>query len=98
MTDMDKDEKGMPEKISFAPVEGEAPVEFYVLDEATLRGIHYILVTDAAEGDGEALILADESAEADEESLYRIVDDDREMDAVALLFKDSLEDMGIGLE
>ena len=44
------------EKIVFTP-EGEAPVQFYVLEQTRLGGVDYILVTDSREGDGEALIL-----------------------------------------
>lgn len=77
---------------------GEKPVEFYVLDQATLRGITYILVTDTEDGDGEALILKDTSRENDAESVYEIVDDDTELSAVAELFRDAAEDMGIDLE
>ena len=56
------------EKIVFTP-EGEAPVQFYVLEQTRLGGVDYILVTDSREGDGEALILRDTSApEAAEET------------------------------
>ncbi len=86
------------DKIVFTPAGGEKPVEFYVLDQATLRGITYILVTDTEDGDGEALILKDTSRENDAESVYEIVDDDTELSAVAELFRDAAEDMGINLE
>ena len=86
------------DKIVFTPAGGEKPVDFYVLDQATLRGITYILVTDTEDGDGEALILKDTSRENDAESVYEIVDDDTELSAVAELFRDAAEDMGIDLE
>ena len=37
------------EKIVFTP-EGEAPVQFYVLEQTRLGGVDYILVTDSREG------------------------------------------------
>jgi hypothetical protein len=86
------------EKIYFTPAEAEEPAAFYVLDQAVLRGETYILVTDSEEGDGEALILKDTAQPDAEESVYEIVEDEVELKAVAELFRDALEDMGISLE
>lgn len=80
------------EKITFCPEDGEA-VEFYVLEQTMLGGINYILVTDSEEDDGEALILKDVSSIEDTDSLYEIVDDDEELDAVAAIFSSMLEDV-----
>lgn len=80
------------EKITFNP-EGEEPVEFYVLEQTRIGGYNYILVTDFEEGDGEALILKDLSKDGDEESVYTIVSDDDELNAVAGVFEDMLEDV-----
>jgi hypothetical protein len=80
------------EKIVFTP-EGEKPVEFYVLEQTRLGGIDYILVTDSETGDSEALILRDMSALEDEEAVYEIVTDDEELDAVAAVFENILEDI-----
>lgn len=44
------------EKITFVPDGGEA-VDFYVLEQTTIGGVNYILVTDAEEDEeGEAYI------------------------------------------
>lgn len=80
------------EKITFCPEEGGA-VDFYVLEQTRLGGIDYILVTDSDEDDGEALILKDISAPEDTESIYEIVDDDEELDAVAAIFSSMLDDV-----
>ncbi len=82
------------EKIIFRP-EGEEAVEFYVLEQTRLGGIDYILVTDSEEGDGEALILRDTSAPEEEEALYEVVTDDEELNAVAAVFENILEDIGL---
>lgn len=82
------------EKIIFRP-EGEEAVEFYVLEQTRLGGIDYILVTDSEEGDGEALILRDMSAPEEEEALYEIVTEDEELNAVAAVFENMLEDIGL---
>ncbi len=80
------------EKITFNP-NGDEPVEFFVLEQTRISGVDYILVTDFEEGDGEALILKDMSAEDEPESVYAIVDDDNELKAVAGVFEDLLEDV-----
>lgn len=80
------------EKITFNP-EGEAPVDFYVLEQTTIAGISYILVTEEEEGDGEALILKDLSNMEEEESLYEIVSEETELKAVASVFENLLEDV-----
>ena len=81
------------EKITFVPEGEDAPVDFYVLEQTKLGGVTYILVTDTQEGDGEALILKDLSTEADAEALYEIVSEDDELQAVAAVFENLLDDI-----
>ena len=80
------------EKITFNP-EGEDPVEFFVLEQTRIGGCNYILVTDFEEGDGEALILKDISEDGEEDSVFTIVSDDKELTAVADVFANMLEDI-----
>lgn len=80
------------EKITFNP-DGEDPVEFFVLEQTRIGGFNYILVTDFEEGDGEALILKDVSKDGDEESVFTIVSDDAELEAVAGVFADMMDDI-----
>lgn len=80
------------EKIVFRP-EGDDPVEFFVLEQTTVSGVTYILVTDKEDGDSEALILKDVSNSDDEEALYEIVSDDEELNAVADIFDSLIEDI-----
>lgn len=82
------------EKITFNP-EGETPVDFYVIEQTRIGGYNYILVTDYEEGDGEALILKDMSKDGDEESVYMIVSDDDELNAVGEVFNNMLDDVEI---
>ena len=63
------------------------------MEQTKLGGIFYILVTEEAEGDGEALILKDVSSAEDEEAVYEIVEDETELDAVAAVFENMLEDV-----
>ena len=80
------------EKITFCP-DNEEPVEFYVLEQTRISGVNYILVTDFEEGDGEALILKDLSKDEDAQSVYSIVSDETELNAVAGVFEDLLDDV-----
>ena len=80
------------DKIVFTP-EGGEPVRFYVLEQTRLGGIDYILVTDSEDGDGEALILRDTSPLEEDEAVYEIVTDDEELNAVADVFQNILDDI-----
>ncbi len=80
------------EKITFN-ADGEDAVDFYVLEQTRIGGYNYILVTDFEEGDGEALILKDLSQDGEEESLFTIVSDEQELEAVSGVFADMLDDV-----
>ena len=82
------------EKITFIDEDG-TPVDFYVLEQTTVGGMNYILVTDSEEedGEGEALILKDLSGAESEEAEYEIVTDDEELKSIAGVFENLLEDI-----
>lgn len=80
------------EKIMFTSESGEA-VAFYVLEQTRIGGKNYILVTDCEDGDGEALILRDLSEDGEAESIYDIVTDEKELEAVAGIFSDMMDDV-----
>ncbi len=80
------------EKILFQ-ASAEESVEFYVLEQTTVAGINYILVTDTEEGDGDALVLKDVSDKDAEEAVYDIVSDDKELNAIAAIFENLLDDV-----
>ena len=82
------------EKIAFALDESET-AWFYVLEQTTIGGRHYILVTEEEEGDSQAFILKDISDDKSTESIYEIVEDDTELSAVAAVFENLLEDVEI---
>lgn len=84
------------EKIAFKPDGGEKEVDFYVLEQTTIGGVNYILVTDAEEGeDGEAYILKAFSDADEHEQVYRMVEDDEELAAVAGVFENMLDDIDL---
>ena len=83
------------EKITFVPDGGEA-VDFYVLEQTTIGGVNYILVTDAEEDEeGAPYILKDMSNAEAEERVYSMVEDDTEFDAVSAVFENILEDIDL---
>ena len=83
------------EKIKFTFEETKEEVEFFVLEQTKVNGNSYILVTDSEEDEAECLILKDNSAAEEEESLYEIVEDDVELSAVLKVFEELLEDIDI---
>ena len=85
------------EKIVFSP-DGEDEVEFYCLEQTVIGAKTYLLVTDQEDGDGEALVLRDDSDMKDEQALYVIVDDDQELEAVAGVFRKLLAEDDIDLD
>lgn len=85
------------EKLYFnLDVEDEA-VGFYVFEQTKVNGSAYLLVTETLDDDGECLILKDISLETDEESIYEVVEDDKELLAVSKVFEELLEDVDIEL-
>lgn len=66
-----------------------------MLEQTTVAGVNYILVTEEEEGDGEALILKDLSDMEEKESLYEIVSDETELKALADIFENLMEDVEI---
>lgn len=83
------------ESIRFMSDKMEEEVEFFVLEQTKLNGSSYILVTDSEEDDAECLILKDTSNEEAADSVYEIVDNDVELDAVSKVFEELLEDIAI---
>ena len=79
--------------VNFTTEEGEVAV-FKVLEETKIGGVKYLLVLDDIDGEEEeALILKEIPNEGAEEALYDIVDDEKELSAVAAVFEELLEDL-----
>ena len=70
-------------------------VEFYILEQTKVNGVSYLLVADSEEEDAECLIMKDLSKQEDKESLYEIVDDEVELQALLKVFEELLEDVDI---
>ena len=84
------------EKVKFAFADGNGEDEFFVLEETKINGSAYILVAESEE-DAECLILKDVRDEASGESVYEIVENEKELQAVSKVFEELLEDVSIEL-
>lgn len=82
----------MAEKIKFVPENETEAVEFYVVEQTTIAGVNYILVTEAEDGDADAYILKDMSENGAEEAVYEMVTEDGEIDAVSGVFASILDE------
>ncbi len=85
------------EKIRFHFEDTDESVDFFVLEQTKLNGAAYILVTDSEEDDAECLILKETGGRDTKESIYEIVEDDVELQAVSKVFEELLEDIDIEL-
>lgn len=85
----------MDEKIVFTTEDGEE-MEFYILEETTISGVNYLLVTDSDEEEADALIFRERSSE-DNETVYDVVDSDEELKAISKVFEELLEDVDINM-
>jgi uncharacterized protein YrzB (UPF0473 family) len=85
-----------PDEIFFTTEDGEE-VAFRVLEQTRLGGTDYLLVstTDEDEEEIEAIIMKDISKDTDTEAIYDIVEDDQELELVAGIFKELLDDIDI---
>lgn len=82
------------EKLVFEGEHGETE-EFYILEQTRVNGVNYLLVADSEEEDGECLILKDCAGEEEKESVYKIVEDEAELDALLSIFEQLLDDIEI---
>ena len=82
------------EKVKFAFADGNGEDEFFILEETKINGSAYILVED---DDAECLILKDVRDEESGESVYEIVENEKELQAVSKVFEELLEDVSIEL-
>lgn len=83
-------------KIVFTTEDGEE-IAFYILEETTISGVNYLLVTDSDEEEAEALILKEQKGENEEETVYDVVEDEEELKAISKVFEELLEDIDINM-
>ena len=83
------------EKVKFAFADGNGEDEFFILEETKINGSAYILVAESEDDDAECLILKDVRDEESGESVYEIVENEKQ--AVSKVFEELLEDVSIEL-
>ncbi len=82
------------EKIKFIS-EDEKEVEFFVGEQTRVNGTSYLLVSDSDEDEANAYIMKDVSPESEAEAEYVMVDDEIELDAIAGVFAQMMDDVDL---
>ena len=82
------------EKVAFIDPETEQEISFYILEETTIAGNHYLMVTVDEEGDSDAFILK-AVGEDDSDATYEMVDDDKELQSIAKVFAELIDDVDL---
>lgn len=83
------------ESIIFESEEGKE-VSFFVIEQTMLAGVNYLLVADSQEDEAEAYILR-EIEEQDSQTIYEMVEEEDELDALLKIFSELLDDVEIEL-
>ena len=82
------------EQIKVTADNGEI-INLFVIEQTRVNGMNYLLVTESEEEEAEAYIMKDMSAEDDVEAVYEFVEDDEELDSLALIFSELIDDAEI---
>lgn len=83
------------ERVHFTDPDTKESIEFYVLEQTTIRGMNYLLVTVDEEGDSDAFVLREVTNEDDQNTIYEMVGDDKELEAIAKVFAELMDDVDI---
>lgn len=82
------------EKVIFTEPETKEEIEFYVLEETKVNGSKFLFVTEEEDGDSDAYILK-EVADANDDIIYEMVEDEKELAALGKVFAELIEDADI---
>lgn len=83
------------DKVSFTDPETNEEIEFFCLEQTTINGANYLLVTADEEGDSEAYILKETSTSEDGDTTYEMVEEDQELNAIGKVFAELMEDVDL---
>lgn len=81
------------DSIEFGTEDGEK-VLLYVLEQTMLNGVNYLLVAESEEDEAEAYIMKEITGD-ENQTVYEMVDDDTELEALSKVFAELLEDVEI---
>ena len=79
------------EKLQFVDPDTEQNVDFYVLEQTAIGGNNYLLVTVDEEGDSDAFILKERNSD-ESHATYELVEDEKELEAIAKIFTELMDD------
>ncbi len=85
------------EKVKFTDPDTGECLEFYVVEQTRINNMDYLLVTVDEDGDSDAFVLKDLSKDTEKEAVYEIVEEEAELEAIAKVFSEMLEDVDIEL-
>lgn len=79
------------EKVTFTSEEGDS-LEFYVLEQTTVSGREYLLVSEDEDGDGEAYILRRVGDFTDTDAEYAFVEEETELSVIGKVFAELMDE------
>ncbi len=83
------------QSINFITDEGEE-IPFYIIEQTTLAGKDFLLVTDSDTDEDEAEVyIMQEISDQDDQTVYEFVDDEAQLEALSKVFAELLDDVDI---
>ncbi len=83
------------QSINFITDEGEE-IPFYIIEQTTLAGKNFLLVTDGDEDEEEAEVyIMQEINDQEDQTVYEFVEDEEQLEALSKVFAELLDDVDI---
>lgn len=83
------------QSINFITDEGEE-IPFYIIEQTTLAGKDFLLVTDSDTDEDEAEVyIMQEISDQDDQTVYVFVEDEAQLEALSKVFAELLDDVDI---
>lgn len=83
------------QSINFITDEGEE-IPFYIIEQTTLAGKDFLLVTDSDTQEDEARVyIMQEISDQDDQTIYEFVEDEAQLEALSKVFEELLDDVDI---
>ena len=83
------------QSINFITDEGEE-IPFYIIEQTTLAGKDFLLVTDSDTQEDEAQVyIMQEISDQDDQTIYEFVEDEAQLEALSKVFDELLDDVDI---
>ena len=83
------------QSINFITDEGEE-IPFYIIEQTTLAGKDFLLVTDSDTDEDEAVVyIMQEISDQEDQTVYEFVEDEAQLEALSKVFAELLDDVDI---